>query len=400
MEGKDKPHCPFIKGESTKAVHAGQYVDPSTGAVIPPIYTSSTFEVFADQPYKYIYGRFGGPTRTVLEDAIAALEGGKFCIATSSGMGAVSIICHLIKPGEHIIGNDDLYGGTSVYLKEIAVVKEGIQLDCIDLRDLKAFEAAIKPNTKMVFCETPTNPTLRVLDLVGIAKICKAKKIIMVVDNTFCSPIMQKPLELGADIVMHSCTKYIGGHSDLIMGVVVTSNDELHKQMKAVSNLLGCCPGPFDCYLASRGLKTLPLRVHRSCETAMKLAEVLAKHPKVDVCIYPGLTSHPGHELMKAQAKGFGGIITMNIKGDTAKANLFYKSLSLFGHAVSLGGVESLVSIPAMITHKGVPADVRAKLGILEGTVRLSIGIEDFEDLRDDLLHALDAIQDLTFSLT
>lgn len=379
----------LVRGFATRAVHAGQTLDPSTGAIIPPIHVSSTYEVYSETPSKFIYGRFDNPTRMVLEKTLASLENAKHCIATSSGMAAVSIVYHLLKPGDHVVGNNDLYGGTTNYLLDLGIESEGIKADFVDLRDINAFKESLKENTKLVWAESPTNPTLKVLDLEAIAAICKEKKIILVVDNTFLTPCLQNPLDLGADIVIHSCTKYIGGHSDIIMGCAMTNNEELYKKMKKNSSSLGCCPGPFDCFLASRGLKTLAIRVAKAQENAMKLAEVLSGHPKITEVIYPGLPNHPGHELIKKQARGFGSMITIKLK-DPQKANDFYKKLTVFGHAVSLGGVESLVSIPVMITHKAVPKDLRDKLGITDSMVRIAIGIEDFEDLKDDLMQALE----------
>ena len=303
-------------------------------------------------------------------------------------MAAFSLIFHLLKPGEHIIANEEIYGGSTNYLLTMAK-EQSVLADLIDLRDIKSLEKTIKPNTKMVMIETPSNPSLRVLDIKAIADICKDKKITFVVDNTFLSPYNQNPLELGADIVMHSCTKYIGGHSDLIMGAMITSEEELYKKMKTNSILLGCCPGPNDCFLASRGLKTLKLRVECAQNNAMKLAELLEKHPKISEVIYPGLPAHPGHELLKKQSRGFGSMITIKLK-DGEKAGKFYNALTLFGHAVSLGGVESLVSLPTKVTHKCLPEELKVKLGITDCVVRLAIGVEDFEDLRDDLLHALE----------
>jgi len=389
---ESKGHERFVRGFATQAVHAGQYVDPATGAIVPPIYVSSTYEVFTEQPPKFIYGRFDNPTRTVLEKALATLEKAKYCIATSSGMGAVSVVYHLLKSGDHVVANDDLYGGTTNYLLDLGTEAEGVKVETVDMRDTAAFAATIKPNTRLVWMETPTNPTLKVIDIAEVSKICKEKNVMLVVDNTFSTPYLQNPLELGADIVIHSCTKFIGGHSDIIMGAVMTGSDDLYKRLKKTASSLGCCPSPFDCFLATRGIKTLALRVERSQQTAMKLAEVLEKHPKVEEVLYPGLAKHPGHELHKKQSRGFGAMITIKLKGDSAKANEFYKHLSLFGHAVSLGGVESLATIPVMVTHKAVPLPIRQKLGITESMVRLAIGVEDFEDLRDDLLNALDAI--------
>lgn len=387
MEAKDHK---LIRGMSTRAVHSGVSVDPTTGAVIPPIHVSSTYEVFPDKTSKFIYGRFDNPTRTNLETTLSTLENAKHCIATSSGLAAVSLVYHLLKPGDHVIANDDLYGGTTNYFLELGTESEGVKVEFVDLRDLKAVAAAVKENTKLVWAETPTNPTLKVLDIQALSAICKEKKILLAVDNTFLTPCLQNPLDLGADIVVHSCTKYIGGHSDIIMGCALTNNEEIFKRMKKNAHSLGCCPGPFDCFLASRGLKTLAIRVAKAQENAMKVAEVLSKHPKVEEVLYPGLEKHPGHELMKKQARGFGSMVTIKLK-EPKNANAFYNKLTIFGHAVSLGGVESLVCIPVMVTHKAVPKDLREKLGITDSMVRLAIGIEDFEDLKDDLLQALES---------
>lgn len=328
----------------------------------------------------------------VFEKTLAALEGGKHCIATSSGMATCDLVSHLLKPGDHVIVSDDLYGGVTGFFMTIAKDNLGLQVDAIDLRDLKTLQATFKSNTKLLWLETPTNPTLKVLDLKAIAKFCKEREVTFVVDNTFMTPYLQNPLKLGADIVVHSCTKFIGGHSDLIMGAIITSDDTIYARLKAASIFVGGCPSPFDCFLAMRGLKTLALRVERAQENAMKLATFLESHPRVETVIYPGLKSHPGHELTKKQAQGFGSLITITIKGTAEDANKFYENLVLFGHAVSLGGVESLVSLPVMVTHKGVPRETREKLGITETMVRLSVGIEDYEDLKNDINHALERL--------
>ena len=320
---------------------------------------------------------------------MAALEGATHCICTASGMAAVCLVLHLLRPKDHLIANVDLYGGTTNFLNDLAPNCQGIDVEKIDFCDLAAFVKAIKPTTRMVLLETPTNPTLKVYDLKAVAKICKEKKLIMVVDNTFMSPYLQNPLALGADIVIHSCTKYIGGHADLVMGAVMTSDEALHAELRKASILLGPCPSPFDCFLALRGVKTMALRVEASQANAAKLAEVLAAHPKIEECLYPGLASHPGRAIMLAQSRGFGGMITVKVRGTAEQAKKLCDSLTLFTHAVSLGGVESLVTIPAMITHKSVPLDVRQKLGITDNMVRFSVGIEEFEDLRDDILQAL-----------
>lgn len=328
----------------------------------------------------------------MFQKTLADVEGAKYCIATSSGMAACDLVCRLMKPGDHIIVSDDLYGGCTGYFLNIAKDNGGLNVDAIDLRDLKVIEATFKSNTKLVWVETPTNPTLKIIDIEGISKLCKAHNAILAVDNTFMTPFLQSPLKLGADIVIHSCTKYIGGHSDIIMGAVLTSDDKIYEVLRKAATFTGGCPGPFDCYLATRGLKTLGLRVSRSQESAMKLAELLENHPKVEKVLYPGLKSHPGYELSKKQTRGTGSMISVFIKGGSKAANTFYNNLVLFGHAVSLGGVESLVSLPVMVTHKPVPPEIREKLGITDNMVRLSVGIEDYEDLKNDITHALDSI--------
>eukprot|EP00826_Nyctotherus_ovalis_P035328 TRINITY_DN302_c0_g1_i2.p2 TRINITY_DN302_c0_g1~~TRINITY_DN302_c0_g1_i2.p2 ORF type:complete len:310 (-),score=98.97 TRINITY_DN302_c0_g1_i2:197-1126(-) len=308
-------------------------------------------------------------------------------------MAACNLVAHLLKPGDHVIVSDDLYGGCTSFFLGAAKNNYGLEVSAIDLGDLKLLQSTFKPNTKLLWLESPTNPTLKVLDIVEIAKLCKEKKVICVVDNTFMSPYLQNPLQLGADIVAHSCTKFIGGHTDLIMGAVLTSNEEIYAKLKSASIVVGSCPGPFDCYLATRGVKTLSLRMSRSQESAQKLAEYLEKHPKVEKVIYPGLKSHPGYETLKKQARGAGGVFTIVLKGTPEGANKFYKNLNLFGHAVSLGGIESLVSLPVMVTHKPVPPEIRAKLGITDTMLRLSVGIEDFEDLKNDIDHALESVK-------
>ncbi len=306
-------------------------------------------------------------------------------------MGAVSIVYHLLSPGDHVVSGDDLYGTISHYVSEFGKLHQGIDMEMRDLRDFHALTKAIKPNTKLVWLETPSNPTLNVTDISEVAKICKAKNILLAVDNTFCTPYLQNPLELGADIVVHSCTKFIAGHSDLMMGAVITNSEDLFKRMKKNTSVLGCCPSAMDCFLALRGLKTLALRVERAQSTASRLAEIVEKNPKLMKVFYPGLKSNPGYETHKRQARGPGAIITLIFHSGEA-ARTFYGKLKLFGHAVSLGSVGSLVTIPVLATHSDVPLELRTRLGITEAMVRLSVGIEDFEDLRDDVLAALNSI--------
>ena len=382
----------FVRGFTTKLTHLEHATDlTEIHPIVPPIFLSTTYEIYSDQPMKFVYSRSANPTRDVLEKSLAVLEKGKYCVCTSSGMGAVSTVCHLLCPGDHVVACDDLYGTITYYFAEFGKVHQGIQIDMVNLCDPKNLQSSLKPNTKLVWIETPTNPTLNIIDIQQISAICKEKHVLLAVDNTFLTPYLQNPLELGADIAVHSCTKYIGGHSDLMMGAVITKSEELYKRLKKNVSVLGCCPSAMDCYLAMRGLKTLSLRMERIQSTALKLAKAVEHHAKINRVVYPGLEAHPGHEIMKKQARGFGGIITMIMK--TGKdAEVFYKKLTLFGHAVSLGNVSSLVTIPVMATHSDVPLEIRTKLGINETMVRLSIGIEDFEDLRDDIMTALDSI--------
>lgn len=377
----------YMKDIATKIIHSGFHGD-EFGSMFPAIYTTSTHS--QDFQSKYIYSRFANPTRTVFEEAVATLENGKYAIATACGMAALTTILHILPSGSHMIAADDLYGGTTNYLNEIAPKTQNIEVSKFDIDHPEEAEKLFKENTKIVFIETPTNPSLKILDIEFFGKMCKAHKALLVVDNTFMSPYLQNPLNLGADIVMHSGTKYIGGHSDLLMGVIVTNQESIYNDLLKVEKLLGTMSNPFDCYLAFRGLKTLKVRMDACEANAIKIADLLKSHPKVEKVLYCGLPEHPGYNIMKKQSRGFGAMITFYIKGNLENTKKFCSELKLFGNAVSLGAVESLVHAPIIITHKNVPEAMKKKLGITETMIRLAIGMEGFEDLKADLLNALD----------
>ena len=376
---------------ATRTIHGGQHPDPTTGAVMPPIYATSTYAQESPGKHKgYEYSRTQNPTRHAYERCIANLENGKAGYAFASGMAATSTIIELLNHGDHVVAMDDLYGGTFRLFDKVRKRSAGLHFSFVDLSDAKAFKVAIKPETKMVWIESPTNPLLKLVDIREISEIAHQHNLIVVVDNTFASPWIQRPLELGADIVIHSATKYLNGHSDMVGGaVVVGDNPALIEQMAFLQNSIGAISGPFDSFLALRGLKTLALRMERHCENAMKIAEWLEQHPKIEKVYYPGLASHRQHALAKKQMQGFGGIITILVKGDLAATTRFLERCELFTLAESLGGVESLIDHPAIMTHASVPAETRAKLGIHDNLVRLSVGIEAVDDLIADLNHAL-----------
>eukprot|EP00124_Ichthyophonus_hoferi_P002827 Ihof_evm7s212 gene=Ihof_evmTU7s212 len=381
---------PF-KGFGTVSVHSGHTPDALYGTMVPAISLSSTYAQTA--PGKPIgeheYSRSSNPSRKALESALAALEDGEFGFAFSSGLAALTTICHLLKSGDHIVSMDDVYGGTSRYLNQVAVTF-GVEVDFVDCTDVNVLKASIKPNTKMMWLETPTNPTLRILDIAACAAVAKEHNIIAVVDNTFMSSYFQRPLALGATIVMHSLTKYMNGHSDVVMGAAVTNDKDIAARLGFLHNAIGTVPGPFDCYLVHRGLKTLHLRMRQHATNAMAVATFLESSPKVDRVFYPGLASHPQHELAKKQMTGFGGMVSFTIKGGVEEATLFLQSVKIFTLAESLGAVESLAELPALMTHSGVPVAMREKLGITDTLIRLSVGIEDAEDLVNDVKQALD----------
>lgn len=370
---------------NTRAIHAGQSPDPTTGAIMTPVYLTSTYVQESPGVHKgWEYSRTHNPTRKAYEDCIASLESGKYGFAFSSGCAATTTVMHLLTSGDHVIAMDDMYGGTFRLFDKV-LRHHGLDFSYTDLTKIENVEKSIKPNTKMIWIETPTNPTLKLADIKKISAIAAAKNILVVVDNTFMSPYFQRPLELGANIVVHSATKYIGGHSDVVGGVAVTSDKAIAERIQFLTNSMGGIQGAFDAFLALRSLKTLPLRMKAHAENGMKIANYLEKHPQVEKTIYPGLASHPQHALAKEQMTGFGGMITFFIKGGLPAARKFLESVQVFALAESLGGVESLVEHPAIMTHASVPAEQRKVLGIDDSLIRLSVGVEDVDDLLADL---------------
>ena len=376
---------------ATLAIHGGQAPDPSTGAVMQPIYATSTYAQSSPGVHQgFEYSRTHNPTRFAWERCVAALEGGSRGFAFASGLAATSTVLELLDSGDHVIAMDDLYGGSYRLFERVRRRSAGLDFSFVDLCDLVTFEAAITPRTRMVWIETPTNPMLKIVDIAAVAQIARKHGLRVVVDNTFASPIVQRPLELGAHLVMHSATKYLNGHSDMVGGIVVVGEDaELAEQMAFLQNSVGAVQGPFDSFLALRGVKTLPLRMRAHNENALALAQWLQGHDAVEKVIYPGLASHPQHALATRQMHGFGGIVTVVLKGGFEAAKRFCERTELFTLAESLGGVESLVNHPAVMTHASVPVERRERLGISGGLVRLSVGIEDVADLRADLGAAL-----------
>ncbi len=379
------------QGLGTLAIHAGQAPDPATGAVMTPIYATSTYVQSSPGEHQgFEYSRSHNPTRFAYERCVAELEGGSRGFAFASGLAASSTILELLDAGSHVIATDDVYGGTYRLFERVRRRSAGLDASWVDMADPAAFEAAIRPETKMVWIETPTNPLLKLVDIAQIAAIARRHGLLVVVDNTFCSPVIQRPLELGADIVVHSATKYLNGHSDIVGGIaVVGDNPELAEKVAFLQNSIGGVQGPFDSFLALRGLKTLHLRMRAHCENAMALAEWLEAHPAVDKVVYPGLASHPQHALATRQMEGFGGMVSIYLRDGAGAAKRFCERTALFALAESLGGVESLVNHPAIMTHASVPADIRARLGITDNLVRLSVGVETLADLQDDLDVAL-----------
>ena len=380
------------QGFETRSIHAGQEADPLTGAVMMPIYTSSTFKQDSPGIHKgYDYSRSGNPTRNAFEECMTSLEDGIKGYGFSSGVAAISACVELLEPGDHVIAMDDLYGGTVRLFNEIKTKSQGITVSYVDMTNFENVENALTDKTKMIFVETPTNPLLKIADLEQIANFAKANNILSVCDNTFASSYIQKPLNFGIDIVLHSATKFLGGHSDLIAGVLVIGKDdqELIDKMSNIHNSLGPITSTFDSYLILRSLKTLGLRMERHSENALILAKELTNNKKIIKVIYPGLESHPQHELAKKQMNGFGGIISLEIKGGLEASKKFLERTKIFSLAESLGGVESLIEHPALMTHASVPKAVRDKIGISDGLIRLSVGIESIEDLIDDINQAL-----------
>ena len=374
----------------TRTIHAGQSPDPSTGAIMPPIYATSTYVQESPGVHQgYEYSRTQNPTRMAYERCVADLESGSHGFAFASGMAATGTLLELIDSGAHVIAMDDLYGGTRRLFSGVRERSAGLDFSYVDLSDLDAAAAAFRGDTAMVWIESPTNPLLKLVDLKAIVALAKKSGALVVVDNTFATPYLQRPLEMGADIVMHSATKFINGHSDMVGGVVAVNDDDLAERIAYLQNSIGSVSGPFDSFLALRGLKTLDVRMERHCSSAMKIAMWLEEHDKVERVIYPGLASHPQHDLAKQQMPGYGGIVTFFIKGDLENARRFLERCAVFSLAESLGGVESLVDHPAIMTHASVPAEARAELGISDTLIRLSVGIEHVDDLIADLDNAL-----------
>lgn len=375
---------------ATKAVHAGVAPDPSTGAIMTPIFQTSTYVQEGPAQHKgYAYARGANPTRNSLQKSIAALENGKFALCFSSGMGATDAVVKLLKPGDEVITSNDLYGGTYRMFTKI-YEKFGIKFHFIDLTNSANIQPLVNDNTKLLWVETPTNPLMNIVDIKACAAIAKKHNILLAVDNTFASPYLQSPLELGADIVMHSVTKYLGGHSDVIMGALVVNDEKLHQELAFIHNSCGAVPGPQDSFLVLRGIKTLHLRMERHCINGKKVAEFLKAHPKVGRVYWPGFTDHPNHAIAKSQMRDFGGMLSFTLKDDSIeKAHTLMKSVELFALAESLGGVESLINHPASMTHASIPKEERLKSGLVDSLMRLSIGVEDADDLISDLEQAL-----------
>ena len=376
----------------TKAIHAGADADPSTGAIMTPIFQTSTY--VQESPGKnkgYGYARGKNPTREALQKNIAALENGKHCVCFSSGMAATDAVIRMLRPGDEVITGDDLYGGSYRMFTKI-YENYGIKFHFINLTDANNIKKYINPNTKLIWAETPTNPTMQIIDIEACSKIAKDNNLLLAVDNTFASPYLQNPLALGADIVMHSVTKYLGGHSDVVMGALVMNDDKLHEQIYFILNSCGANPGPMDCFLVMRGIKTLHLRMERHCFNGRKIAEYLKTHPKIEKVYWPGFTDHPNHEIAKKQMRDFGGMISIVLK-DKSIENTFKlaSSFTVFSLAESLGGVESLINHPATMTHASIPKTEREKAGVVDNLLRLSVGVEDVEDLIEDLKQALGA---------
>lgn len=383
------------QGFSTKAIHAGQQPDPSTGAIMTPIYASSTYVQQSPGVHQgYEYSRSHNPTRKALEDCIAALENGSAGYAFASGMSATATVLELLDSGDHVIAMDDLYGGTYRLFENVRKRSAGLEFTFANLSDLDNLESALQDNTKMIWVESPTNPLLKLVNLEAVAEFARKHNLIAVCDNTFCSPYVQKPLDYGFDLVVHSATKYINGHSDVVGGIVVCGPDrqDLVEQIFYLSNAIGSIMSPFDSFLVMRSLKTLSIRMERHCDSAMQVARYLEQHEAIEKVYYPGLQSHPQHELAKQQMNGFGGMISVVLKGGLASAKIFLENTHLFSLAESLGGVESLIEHPAIMTHASVPVAIRNEIGIVDGLVRLSVGIETLEDLIADIKIALDKI--------
>ena len=390
MKGKKN-----TQGFATKAIHSGQEPDPSTGAIIGPIYTSSTYVQESPGEHKgFDYSRTSNPTRKALEVCMADLEEGGQGFAFSSGMAATATVLELLDTGDHIISMDDLYGGTYRLFENVRKRSSGLEFSYSNLSSLDDLETLLKPNSRMIWVESPSNPLLKIVDLEKVSEFAKKHNLISVCDNTFCSSYVQKPLNLGFDVVLHSATKYLNGHSDVIGGLVVSSQEreDLAEQLAFLSNSIGSIMSPFDSFLVLRSLKTLAVRMEKHCENAFEIAGFLEEHEAIEKIYYPGLSNHPNHEIAKKQMNGFGGMITVVLKGGLKTATTFLERTKIFALAESLGGVESLIEHPAIMTHASVPAEVRKDLGIEDGLVRLSVGIESIEDLMEDLNQALSSV--------
>ncbi|GAB6028914.1 hypothetical protein CHUAL_004713 [Chamberlinius hualienensis] len=378
---------------ATNAIHVGQEPEQwNSMAVVPPISLSSTFkQVEAGKEDGYVYSRSGNPTRTCLEKCVAVLEGAKYGLCCPSGLAATDLVTHILHAGDHIICSDDVYGGTGRYFRN-ASLAHGIETSFVDASNVDEFKKAIQKNTRAVWLESPTNPTMKITDIAAIAKLVKShENIFLVVDNTFLTPVFQQPLNLGADIVMHSLTKYMNGHSDVVMGAIATNRDDLYEKLKYLQNAIGLVPSPFDCFLVNRGLKTLHVRMKEHMRNGIAVATFLESHPCVTKVLYPGLPSHPQHELAKRQSSGCSGMVSFYIKGGIEESKTFLQHLKIFTLAESLGGFESLAELPAIMTHASVPKEHREMLGLSDSLVRLSVGLESTEDLLDDLDQALKA---------
>lgn len=374
----------------TKLIHAGVAPDPSTGAIMTPIFQTSTYVQSAPGVHKgYEYARTQNPTRDALQNALAAIENGTHGISFGSGLAATDGVMKLLNPGDEVIATNDLYGGTYRIFTKV-FERYGIKFTFIDMADAKNIEAHVTPQTKMIWLETPTNPLLRIIDIAACAQIARKSEIMLCVDNTFASPYLQNPLDLGADIVLHSATKYLGGHSDVVHGVVIVKNEDLAQRLYFIQNSCGAVPGPQDCFLVLRGIKTLHVRMQRHCENGVVVANFLRNHPKVDKVYWPGFTDHPNHDIAKQQMRGFGGMMSFTLKDDSIEsANRILSNTHLFALAESLGGVESLIGHPASMTHASIPRAERVKNGLVDSLIRLSVGIEDASDLTDDLAKAI-----------
>jgi cystathionine beta-lyase/cystathionine gamma-synthase len=373
----------------TKAIWVGQKADEATGATIVPIYQTSTFTQEEVNKHKgYEYSRVGNPTRTALDSCLASLEDGNYGLTFASGLAAEHAILSILRPGDHVIVPEDMYGGTYRLIKEI-FEPVGVRFSFTDFTDLSSIKEAFLPSTKMVWIETPTNPTLKIFDIKAISDLSHSNNAIVVVDNTFLSPFFQKPLNLGSDIVVHSTTKYINGHSDVIGGAIVLNNKVLYDKLHFIQKSVGAVPSPFDSWLTLRGVKTLAVRMKQHEENAFKVARFLQKQPNVEEVFYPGLETHPGHDIAKKQMSGFGGVVSFKLKGGLAECNAFFRKLQIFQLADSLGGIESLANYSAMMTHDYFPAELRKKIGVTDNLIRLSIGIEHSDDLIEDLKNAL-----------